>query len=197
MYCAIRLLVITICLATPAISQAQKAEIPAPMTFKVGDTWEWRQVDNRTKLEKGKLTRTVVDMDGVLRFDNGRTTSQIGSALIDGGYNHSRKPWRVWPLEIGKKWVFDSDWTRADGVTGNTKQDVEVVAYEQVTVPAGTFMAFKIVHRGWYRNSRGSNGKQDDTFWYAPDANADIKHIRDDGWNMYTRELVTYKRAAP
>lgn len=197
MYLVIRLL-LAVCLATPAISHSQRAEMPAPAIFKVGDAWEWRQVDNRTRLEEGKLTRTVVDDGGVLKFEAGTTRQQqISAAFIDGGFNDSSRPWRVWPLEIGKKWVFDADWTRADGVTGNTKQNVEVVAYEEVSVPAGKFMAFKIEHRGWYRNSRGSNGRQNDTFWYAPEANADVKHVRDDGWNMYTRELVSHKRAAP
>ena len=51
-------------------------------------------------------------------------------------------------------------------------------------------MAFKINYRGWYRNSK-SNGKQHDAYWYAPDAKADVKHVRDD---MYTRELTLYKR---
>ena len=198
MNAVIRLLAI-VCLAAPAISHAQKAEMPAPTSFNVGDAWEWRQVDNRTKLEEGKPTRTVVKVDGILKFSNGTTNSQISAAFIDGvgGYQHSPKPWRVWPLEVGKKWVFDADWVRSDGVSGNTKQDAEVLAYEEVTVPAGKFMAFKIEYRGWYRNSRGGSGKQDDTYWYAPDVNADVKHIRDDGFNMYTRELISYKRGAP
>ena len=196
------LLAVMAYLVAPVTAHAQKAEMPAPTAFNVGDTWEWRQVDNRTKLEERKLTRTVVKVDGILQFSDGTTNSQISAAFIDGGYNHSQKPWRVWPLEVGKKWVFDADWVRGDGVTGNTKQDVEVVAYEEVAVPAGKFMAFKIEHRGWYRNSRGGraemggSGQQNDTFWYAPDVNAHVKHIRDDGYNMYTRELITYKRGA-
>ena len=189
-----RLLAVTVVLASPAISQAQKAEMPTPATFGVGDTWVWRQVDNRTKLEEGQRTRTVVIVDGILRFSDGRRNSQISSSFIG---NPSRKPWRVWPLELGKKWTYEEDWTRSDGVTGNTQQDAEVVAYEEVIVPAGKFMAFKINYRGWYRNSQGGSGKQNDTFWYAPDANADVKHIRDDGYNMYTRELTNYKRGTP
>jgi hypothetical protein len=58
----------------------------------------------------------------------------------------------------------DADWASPDGTTGNAKQDVEVVA-EEVPVPAGKFMAFKLVHRGWYRHSRRSNGELNDTFW--------------------------------
>ncbi|HEY6281756.1 MAG TPA: hypothetical protein VIW72_08210, partial [Burkholderiales bacterium] len=55
-----RLLAVVVCLVAPATAQAQKADMPAPTDFNVGDTWEWRQVDNRTKLEEGKRTRTVV-----------------------------------------------------------------------------------------------------------------------------------------
>jgi hypothetical protein len=197
MYSSIRLLAITVWLATPAISQAQRAEMPAPTTFNVGDTWEWRQVDNRTKLEEAKVTVIVVNVDGILQFSNGITRWPIDKWYREGYFKPSPTPWRIWPLEIGKKWDLDADWERADGVSGNTRQNVEVVAYEEVTVPAGTFMAFKIVHRGWYRNSRGSSGRQDDTFWYAPDAKTDVRHFRDDGRNMYTRELITYKRGAP
>lgn len=171
--------------------------MPAPTSFNVGDIWEWRQVDNRTKLEEGKLTRTVVNVDGTLRFSDGTTSSQMSAILVNGGYKETSKPWRVWPLEVGKKWGVDSDWLRADGVSGNTRQDVEVMAYEEVVVPAGKFMAYKIEHRGFYRNSRGGQGRQNDTYWYASDAKADVKHVRDDGYNMYTRELVTYKRGSP
>ena len=55
----------------------------------------------------------------------------------------SATPWRVWPLTVGKQWSVDVDYVRADRTTGNLKQDAGVVAYEEVNVPAGKFMAFK------------------------------------------------------
>ncbi len=173
---------------------AQKAEMPAPDSFKAGDKWEWRQVDNRTKLQDGQGSRTVVEVDGIRQFSDGTKNFPLSTAFLGEPAN---KPWRVWPLEIGKKWVYDGDWTRPDGVTGNTKQDAEVVAYEEVTTPAGKFMAYKIEYRGFFKNSNGRNGKQNDTYWYAPEVSADIKRVRDDPFNMYTRELTAYKRAAP
>lgn len=189
-----RLLASLVCLTAAMVSHAQKAEMPPSASFNAGDTWEWRQIDSRTKLEEGKFTRTVVNVDGVLQFSNGTTNSQMSAILVNGGNMESSKPWRVWPLEVGKKWSVNADWTRPDGVTGNTKQDAEVVAYEEVAVPAGKFMAFKIEQRGWFQNSRPSRGKQNDTYWYAPDAKADVKHVRDDG---YIRELVSHKLGAP
>ena len=195
---ASRLLALLICLSVPVFSHAQRAEMPAPTSFNVGDTWEWRQIDNRTKLDEGKSTRSVVSIDGVLQFSTGTANSQMSAILVAGGYSGPQsKPWRAWPLEVGKKWVFDSDWLRPDGVSGNTKQDVEVVGYEEVVVPAGKFMAYKIIHRGYYRNSSGFSGQQNDTYWYAPDAKADVKQVRDDRYNLYTRELVSYKLGTP
>ena len=196
MISATRLLPLLTCLAMSLPSHAQKAEMPGPESFRVGDQWEWRQVDNRTKVEEAKISRAVVKVNDVLQFSNGTTNVNVSAALIDGAYGHSSKPWRVWPLEVTKKWSFESDWQRPDGVSGTTKQDVEVLAYEEVAVPAGKFMAYRIEHKGSYRYP-GKYGKQNDTFWYAPDAQADVKHIRDDGYNLYTRELVSYRRGAP
>ena len=49
-----------------SVAHAQKAELPTG--FQAGDTWEWRQIDTRTKLEEGRTTRTVVDDAGTLKF---------------------------------------------------------------------------------------------------------------------------------
>ncbi|MDD2609164.1 MAG: hypothetical protein PHX60_05640 [Giesbergeria sp.] len=178
----------------PLLAAAQVAEMPAPEAFKPGDQWVWRQIDNRTKLEEGKPTRTVVLNDGILNFSYGNSQTKILDGLIG---RPATQQWRQWPLEVGKKWTHNEDWRRADGVTGNTQAQVEVTAYEEVDVPAGKFMAFKIEHKGFFNNSRGNRGQQIDTFWYAPEALADVKLIRNDGYNMYTRELMSYKRGTP
>ena len=185
-------------LGLPGTGFAQKAELPSAAQFASGETWEWRQFDQRTKLEEGRQSRTVVSADGELRVsDSVFGQASVASVFTDNYNKSSAKPWRVWPLEIGKKWSVNVDWSRPDGVTGNTKQEAEVVAYEEVTVPAGKFMAFKIEQRGWFQNSRPNRGKQNDTYWYAPEERADVKHSRDDGVYSFTRELVSHKRSAP
>lgn len=189
-----KVLIGVICVIGAGVVCAQKAEMPSPASFNVGDTWEWRRMDNRTKLEEGRQMRAAVKIDGIMLFSNGTANSQISNSFAG---EPSSKPWRVWPLEVGKKWDVDQTWTRPDGVTGSTKQDAEVVGYEEIVTPAGTYMAFKILYKGFFRNSRGSNGKQNDTYWYAPDVFADVKHIRDDGYNIYTRELTAFKRGTP
>ena len=190
-----RLMLAAVLVASANMAIAQQADMPAPEVFQKGDQWEWRQFDNRTKLEEGKRTRTVVDVDGVAMFRTGRTNFQVSAAFL--GNPRASKPWRVWPLEVGKKWSYDEDFSNAGGLSWNTKQDAEVVAYEEVTTPAGKFMAFKIEYKGFFRNNRGESGRQTGIHWYAPEVYADVKQIHDDGYNMWTRELTAYKRAAP
>lgn len=196
-------------LAASSHSWAQKAELPTPADFRVGDTWEWRQLDNYTKVEEGRPTRTVVDQGGVLMFYGmspgaGATVeprqmpisaSLIGPSETNGG--PPGKPWRSWPLEVGKKWPYVANFARTDGSTSYTEQDAEVTAYEDVTVPAGTFKAFRIEHKGWWRNSRGNSGRARVTYWYAPEVKADVKIVYDDGWSKLTRELTSYKLGNP
>ena len=150
-----------------------------------------------TKLEEARIVATVAKSDAGPVFSMDGKTVPIAERLIQGPYNPSAKPWRVWPLVVGKRWEFEADWARPDGVTGSTQQKVEVDAYEEVTVPAGKFMAYKIVHRGFFRNSRGNSGQQDDTFWYAPDVKSDVKFERKSSRPVFVTELMSHKRSAP
>lgn len=173
-------------------ADAQSAAMPEVSEFAVGDLWEWRQFDNRTKLEESRRSVVVVEDKGVRLL-----VVEGMQRPLDYPYvaEPSAKPWRVWPLAVGKQWSIDMDFVRADRATGNLKQDARVVAYEEVTVPAGKFMAFKIEQVGFVRTSTGFNGRIEDTFWYASAARADVKHMRRVANQDFTRELV--KHPAP
>lgn len=192
----------------PSISLAQKAEIPSAANLAVGDTWVWNQYDSRTKIVDGTETRVVIPGDGTPRISVtaegslGRPNTypkdfSIAEMFTTGYSLPSSKSGRSWPLEIGKKFQVDVDWARLDGVTGNTKLDSEIVAYEEVTVPAGKFMAFKMEQKGRWQNSRPRSGTVKMTCWYAPEVYADVKCTSDDGFNFNTRELISFKHAAP
>jgi len=170
-------------------ADAQSAPMPDVSAFAVGDRWEWRQFDNRTKLEESAPSVVVVEDKG------GRAVMVEGMQRpLDYPYVNepSAKPWRVWPLTVGKQWSIDLDYVRADRATGNLKQDARVIAYEEVTVPAGKFMAFKIEQDGFVRTSGGFNGRIVDTFWYAPAARIDVKQVRRVANQDFTRELVKF-----
>ena len=71
-------------------------------------------------------------------------------------------------------------------------KDAAIVSYDEVTVAAGTFMAYKIEYKGRISNSRGFDGKLVDTWWYAPELKNYIKHTQDDGEGLYVNELINY-----
>jgi hypothetical protein len=176
--------------AFPLAGQAQTAEMPNLSELKVGDRWEWRQFDNRTKLEEAGPWRMVVEEKGTKEFafhDGQRQPLAYPYVNVP-----SAKPWRVWPLEVGKQWTVD-----VDAPTYALKQDAKVVGHEEVVVPAGKFMAFRIEHDGFVRLPSGFNGRIADTFWYAPDARADVKHVRRVANTNFTRELVRYPPLKP
>lgn len=74
-----------------------------------------------------------------------------------------------WPIEVGKTWrtkYFWNDRAIHRDWSGWGWQDWEVAGWEEVTVPAGTFMAYKIVRtRGDWETST----EEVEMFWYAPD----------------------------
>ena len=171
------------------VGSAQTASMPDVSLLAVGDVWEWRQFDNRTKLDEPAINRVVIEEKGVREFLAEGMRRPLAWPYVG---EPSSKPWRVWPLEVGKRWSIDMDYTRADG-SGNIKMDARVVAYEEVVVPAGKFMAFKIEHDGFV-STGNFNGRMVETFWYAPDARADVKHVRRVARTDFTRELVKYPR---
>ena len=82
-----------------------------------------------------------------------------------------------WPLEVGKSWRTKYFWT--DKVihpdwSGPGWQDWTVVAWEEVTVPAGTFMAYKVVRT---KGNWETSTEDVDIQWYAPELQTAIKSI--------------------
>ena len=82
-----------------------------------------------------------------------------------------------WPLEVGKSWRADYQWIdkvlRPDW-SGGGWQEFAVVAWEEVTVPAGTFMAYRVTRT----NGDWETEKDEEyTIWYAPEPQMIVKVI--------------------
>jgi hypothetical protein len=87
-----------------------------------------------------------------------------------------------WPLRVGTKW--NSTFTVHDYSGGvhlsHSKTEVNIRMYEEVKVPAGTFMALRIQ-------------AGEETFWYAPSIGWAVKEqIRSHGKDGWVLELVKY-----
>jgi hypothetical protein len=189
-----------------------RADSPA---LKVGDTWVVQSSDGRTGEKKPdlRLTVTEVTADNII-MESGKTrrtfTRDWNIVEIKSGetVTFSAKPnWTFYqfPLEVGKKW--ESQWETTDSrqtIRWQGKSQVEAV--ESVTVPAGTFQAFKIRFEGTSNGQvqgYGWTGFRKETVWYSPDAKRAVKseweyRATGTGWATYSvevNELKSFKLA--
>ena len=182
-----------IAISSTVWAQGRVVEIPKMSDFVLWDTCTYVRNDNRGgNVELSKTIRTVVQWKDGLEFSNGSTNRPIEQDYI--GIPEANGTWRKWPLQVWETWEYKEDKKRADGVMVNITQKASVIWEEEVITPAGKFQTFKIVYDGWYRTGNGGNGRQLDTYWYSPEARANVKWIRDDKYNMFTQQLIECKK---
>jgi len=111
------------------------------------------------------------------RVDNGSTfvmTRELGIVEIrgaDGSWRKFSPPLRPvrWPLRVGDSWTDSVSITSSTGNPVPAQAKTDVVSYEAVTVPAGSFMATKTV--------TSLNGVRYQERWYAPEARMFVRTI--------------------
>lgn len=140
-----------------------------PQPFKAGERYEYRRSDLLTRAESGRFQQTVSRIDGdEVVFDDGKT-------VLDRFGNNVRAPdgrrWTPYQLFIddyanGKRWSAQFIVTQADGSEASTTFDLRVVGREKITLPAGTFDAFRIEATG---NNLKNGARLELTAWVAPD----------------------------
>jgi hypothetical protein len=157
-----------------------------------GDSWIFF---NRNKFKKRKHIFLKEDNEKyVFKIGKSDRTSYIYyTSKIKGTLTGYRNPVLDFPLTVGKQW--DHKYQRESEV-GGPRTDIirashKVVAYESVTVPAGTFQAFKINVVCEAADSRGIiTNPEKIYFWYAPEVKQLVKRIRG---NLDTWELDKYQ----
>ncbi|MFT5953656.1 MAG: hypothetical protein ACI8QD_000494 [Cyclobacteriaceae bacterium] len=170
------------------------AQQPTLVDYQVGEKWVWKYKGVTTEGEvrsDGEDTREVVSVDGVLGMTVGNDTIPITDIVKP---EESETPKYDWPLEVGKKWKYENNWTSQDGTTGNQSQDAELLSYQEETVEAGTFMAYTIKYTGKITNSRGYSANEEEVWLYAPALKTFIKFTQTQGDFLYEEELIEYLR---
>ena len=188
----------------PAVEVMVDPDAPVtegPGNFGAGSTWVFNHTLNG---ETVQMTGTIVDRvqrkgrevyvisDAVAHRDPGHPCDGANGSLWDvendgwigctqdGKILGSTTPYHGrydWPLEVGKSWRTKYFWT--DKVlhpdwSGSSWEYWTVVAWEEVTVPAGTFMAYKVVRT---KGSWETASEDVDINWYAPELKATIKSV--------------------
>ena len=167
---------------------------PTLADYQLGEKWVWKYKGVTTQGEvrsDGTDTRVIVDYNGSLGMTIGNDTIPLAEIVKP---DESDTPKYDWPLEVGKKWRYENNWTSQDGTTGNQTQDAEVLSYQEETVEAGTFMAYTIKYTGRTTNSRGYNAEEEEIWLYAPEVKYFIKLTQVQGDFSYVEELIEYSK---
>jgi hypothetical protein len=174
--------------------QSEITRQPTLADYQVGEKWVWKYKGVTTEGEvraDGEDSKEIVSFDGVLSMTMGNDTI----ALIDiVKPEASETPKYNWPLEVGKKWKYENNWTSEDGTTGNQNQDAEILSYQEETVAAGTFMAYTIKYTGKITNSRGYSANEEEVWLYAPTIKTFIKLTQTQDDYVYVEELIEYSK---
>ena len=178
---------------------AQKADLP---DVKTGDEWKFAvyyTVPSVTPNRAWVITSVTPDrIEGTENGDPLILTREL-NVLESPRTRESNPKALAFPLEVGKRWRYDSDWVfKPKASKGSTTVDVTVVAHERIAVPAGEFDAFKLTASGSLRGTSPINsryaGNTTETYWYAPTVRAIVKSVRHNPYlGTTTVELVTFR----
>ncbi len=92
------------------------------------------------------------------------------------------------PLRVGNKWSQVLNIKTSAGAVNSVRVTGSVVAYESITVPAGTFMAFKTIV--------SVNGQRFRTSWWAPETGTGVRVEIIDRDQTVVGELLEYQQTA-
>lgn len=165
---------------------------PTISDYKVGEKWVWKYKGVTTKGEvrsEGRDKREIVEVNGELLITIGKDTIPVTEIVKP---EVSNTPKYDWPLKVGKKWVYEENWTSQDGTTGKQRLNAEILSYKKEKVEAGNFVAYTIHYNGKITNSRGYNAVVDEVWLYAPKVNNFIKLTQKQDDFVYNEELVEY-----
>ncbi|MGQ8364437.1 hypothetical protein [Glaciecola sp. 1036] len=180
--------------ANSANTDQPSIEQPKLSDYRVGEKWIWEFKGVTTQGEvrsEGRDAREVVEDNGVLSIKTQHGLIPVSNIVKP---ITSDTPRFKWPLEVGKKWVYESHWESEDGTTGKTVQNVEVLSYKEETVGAGKFMAFTIAYKGTVSNSRGYIADSEEVYVYSPEVKNFIKLTQTQDDFHYVEELVEYSK---
>jgi hypothetical protein len=168
----------------PVVSVGGRAERPE---VRVGDQWKYQVTDLFTNLKSTAVVEVATVTDNRIYTRSAQATlattdltAAAGTVDVwDRQWNQLRSgdteyspfyPAFQFPLETGKKWSGRVTYEGGGGITLTHQVTVEVIGWERVTVPAGTFDAIKIASRGHFHatGTAEGSGSINDAVWYAP-----------------------------
>lgn len=194
--------------ATDTASLQQPGQVERP-DIKAGDSWTYSYHDANYGRQESAYTIKTDRVDGD-RILVSWVNAQVGTSgtffynldvnLLGQSTDQPNLGWPNFhfPLAVGQVWhakyhSYGPGTRDYDNILTTT-----VASIEDVTVPAGTYKAFKIVVvRDYAGTNNGSRvrGSVEETYWYSPEVKSYVKRVvidRGVGPNPLTRELLAY-----
>ena len=148
-------------------------------TYRVGDRYEYIELDLLTRLEERRVTYRVQEVtdDEVIYGGFGSGGGGSGGGTVTdllGNYRVWRRatwsPNQIIPLEfaVGKRWSTAFTHVTPQGVSTSVSLDLKVADRETIKLPAGTFNAFRVEAQGW-RVGPDINALWNWKIWFVPD----------------------------
>lgn len=186
-------------IAWPLAAQSQVADAPR---VQPGDTWNFAvsYVGPSTVPNRRWVVRSVTPERIEATEDGEPLVLSPHLNVLDAPKTSETNPQALrFPLAVGQRWRYATEWLFKPKMSrGTLDVEVAVVRQESVTVPAGTFQAFRLESKGELGGHSPSNtfyaGQVTTTYWYAPDARAVVKSIHHNPYQGTTTvQLVDWK----
>ena len=158
-------------IASSADNPFSKGSAMANLEWRVGDTYHYRLTDLLTDKELKPVVNEVTAVtENEVHYSNGEITDLLGNILKRGG-GRIYSPNQLEPLDytVGRRWTTQFYLTTPKGKAGRSEMELKIVGREPVTVPAGTFNAFRIEGRGVFEDEKGKGEVTHLKKWMAPD----------------------------
>ena len=139
--------------------------------LKVGDQWEFNRsikiVPGEEKSEPWSRRVLEIQPDGRTQVVLDKETVTLDAMLnrIDPrGPEYSVTTYKF-PMKVGNEWSYSA--RAGEGGMLERRGSYKVVAYEPVTVPAGTFDCFRVEGQ-WENSNKSYSGRASEKYWYCP-----------------------------
>jgi hypothetical protein len=152
--------------------------MPSRQRFQLGDVWEFIVRDDLTKIVTNRGRARVTATTGTeVHIGAGAVLTPEGGTIRNtfvANFDPPRLDLPAGDYAIGKQWTYRSIQTNHNGSRGWVEGTVKIVALEEVTVPAGTFKAYRLE-----LNSIAEWGERVRLVrWMLPDWGFPVKQLR-------------------
>ncbi len=190
------LLALAMFFVLPAGARGEEQTAIERPVVRPGDSWTYRRTDYETGESIVRQQQVMFANEHVIELvqnnDSGGETDITMTAewnLVssgNGGVYYPNSAILKFPLRVGDSWhaQYEVKFPRRGAFDVAHDREVKAAGWEEVTVPAGTFRALKVVSKGSFQHlDKSLAGSATEIVWYVPAVKRYVK------WTYETRDF--------